>query len=201
MTSTQYTQIKITSPNIKDIEKRLGALKNKAPNVLSNVLNRVISRVKTLAPKEITNKYKISRANFIKWVRYSKVTKSNLNAYYSARSYPLSISEYYKSKPNKFVSRKGLTIDKIKKKFKGVKTQVEKGHGFILHKKAFIAVMKNKTHEGVFRSIGNRKIEEIKGPSAASILGNKEILEKIDKETKDVYNKRIEHEINRLLGR
>ena len=200
MSNFQNTTIQITSPDIRNIEKRLGSLSGKAPNVMSNVLKRVISRVKQIAPKEISKKYKITTANFKTWIKYSKVSTSNLNASYSAKSYPLSISKYYKSKPNKPKSTKGKTLKQIKK-MSGVKTMVETGHGFTTHKHAFIQKMKN-GHYGVFERIkSTKKIEEIKGPAAGSILGNEDITQKIQIEADKVINTRLEHEISRLLGR
>ena len=53
----------------------------------------------------------------------------------------------------------------------------------------------------VKKKFANNKIKELHGPSVPQMVGNEEVIKPILKEAEEVYNARITHELNRVLGR
>ena len=61
-----YSEIKVTG--IKELEKKLGNLKSKAPLVLSRAINRAAQKAKTETKREVAAKYFISQGDVLKTV-------------------------------------------------------------------------------------------------------------------------------------
>ena len=66
---------------------------------------------------------------------------------------------------------------------------------------AFIAKMKS-GHTGMFERDGTGRlpITEFMGPSAAQMAANSVVVEQVEEKAQEVINKRIEHEITRILN-
>ena len=66
---------------------------------------------------------------------------------------------------------------------------------------AFIAKMKS-GHTGMFERDGTSRlpITEFMGPSAAQMAGNSVVVEQVEEKAQEVVNKRLEHEITRILN-
>lgn len=75
------------------------------------------------------------------------------------------------------------------------------GNGRTPFAEAFIAKMKS-GHTGMFERDGKSRlpITEFMGPSTAQMAGNSVIVERVEEKTQEVVNKRIEHEITRILN-
>lgn len=60
----------------------------------------------------------------------------------------------------------------------------------------------NSGHLGIFERISKKRmpIEEIMGSSMRSMVSNSVVLDQVYKEAQDTFDKRIEHEIERLLA-
>ena len=81
-----------------------------------------------------------------------------------------------------------------------VKASVMKGSGTAFEH-AFIADMQS-GHTGVFERETSKRfpIEELMGLSAAQMIGNDKVIKDVEKDAQETVNKRIEHEIDRLLN-
>lgn len=90
--------------------------------------------------------------------------------------------------------------DPAKRPKKGISVTVKKGKKMRLNKGAFVARMKS-GHVGVFIRRGKKStpIDERFGPGAPIMLGNEEVIDRGQERFREVYNQRVEHELDRRL--
>lgn len=202
-------QIEIKSLGLKEIELILGGMKEKAPSVLYNVANRVASNVRKNLSKEVLKKYGIKSADVKKTVSMKRASKADPSCYVTTVGGTIQLYKF-KTKPKDVVSTKGIKVSKRKK----VKVKVLKSSSLKESKHSFIQRMAN-GHVGVFRrklassgiknTISNKsrysEIKELHGPSVPQMVSNEEVINNIYKDAEVTYNKRINHEINRILSR
>lgn len=82
-----------------------------------------------------------------------------------------------------------------------VKAAVMRGNGQTPFAHAFIARMKS-GHTGMFERETGRSfpVTEFMAQSTAQMAGNEEVLEQVSEKAQETVNKRIEHEITRILN-
>ena len=82
-----------------------------------------------------------------------------------------------------------------------VKAAVMRGNGQTPFVHAFIARMKS-GHTGMFERETGRSfpVTEFMAQSTAQMAGNEEVLEQVSEKAQETVNKRIEHEITRILN-
>lgn len=202
-------QIEIKYIGLEELELILGHMKYKASSVLFNVANRVASNVRKNLSKEVLKKYGIKSADVKKTVTMKRASKSNPSCYVTTVGGTIQLYKF-KTKPKDVVSTKGIKINKRKK----VKVKVLKASSLKESRHSFIQRMSN-GHVGVFRrklvstgiknTISNKSkysaIKELHGPSVPQMVSNDEVINNIYEQAEITYNKRIEHEINRLLSK
>lgn len=189
-------QVEIKTIGLDRIEKMLAGFENKAPSVLFNVVNRVASNIRKNISKEVLKKYGIKSADVKKSITTKRASTSDSTCFVRTSGSTIPLYKF-RAKPKDAISTKGM---KIKKRPK-VKAKVLKSSSLKTIKSAFIAKM-GSGHAGVFRrKEKSRKIKELHGPSVPQMVSNEEVINSIFKDAEITYNKRIKHEINRILGR
>ena len=80
----------------------------------------------------------------------------------------------------------------------GVSVSVKKGGGAVLTR-AFVG---NFGRHGIYERVGKGKyaLQELYGPSAAHMMMDAGVIQKMDQHITEVFNSRIEHEISRILN-
>ena len=81
-----------------------------------------------------------------------------------------------------------------------VQTQVKRNGGAATLQHAFVARIFGPT--AVFERVGSPRfpVEQKFGPSTGHMMRNEEVIEKMDETIRDTYEKRVEHEILRVLN-
>lgn len=81
-----------------------------------------------------------------------------------------------------------------------VQTQVKRNGGAATFQHAFVARIFGPT--AVFERVGSPRfpVEQKFGPSTGHMMRNEEVIEKMDETIRDTYEKRVEHEILRVLN-
>lgn len=81
-----------------------------------------------------------------------------------------------------------------------VQTQVMRNGGAATLQHAFVAHIFGPT--AVFERVGSPRfpVEQKFGPSTGHMMRNEEVIEKMDETIRDTYEKRVEHEILRVLN-
>lgn len=177
--------IEITTKTIKDVERRLGKYKSKAPIVLYRALNRAASNLNTNLKRETRKRYVI-KSRDIK-LDISKASRYKLRAEVKSEGERIPL-EKFKVSPK---------VPRPKKPPRSLKVQVKKdGMKELMH--AFITnIQGNK----VFQRKGKSRlpIEKLFGPAVPQMARNKETVRYIEKEAVSTYEKRLQHEIKRVL--
>jgi hypothetical protein len=189
------SEIKVSG--FEDVEKRLGNMKAKAPQVLSRAINRAITNVKKNMGKETSSKYFISSGDVKKTVNVTKASKSRLQAAAISSGAGIALSKF-KVSPGTPVRYRGKSRSP-----KVYKAGVEKKGGVKPldgNPKAFIAIMKS-GHKGVFERLSDESLplKQLYGPSVPQMVKNEAIMKKINDEANETLQKRLNVEIENVL--
>lgn len=107
-----YLQIDIT-PSLEDVEKQLGALKDKAPTVLKKALNDTAKWTGRELAKEAQTRYQVKTVKFAKEFTIRRASNGRLEATLTAKSAPLALSKFKTSPPNPVSSGSGSPAVKV----------------------------------------------------------------------------------------
>lgn len=186
--SAKSGMVEISAEALSRVEKILSGVPGGARKALSSAMNRGLSRIKTVASKEVREVYTVSASaiNEHTKIHVFHSTAGNIAGYvrYSGHAIPL-----YKFKVTPKSPGSGRTVHAIVKKGEG---------GDLPHH--FIGKMES-GHTGVFKRKGKERlpIVEKTGLSMAEMVGNDKVVESVEKEVQDTMEKRIEYEISRIL--
>ncbi|MBP1924596.1 hypothetical protein J2Z76_000449 [Sedimentibacter acidaminivorans] len=171
---------------INDVQDKLGGFHKRAPGAISNALNRAATNVNSNIKKEVRKEYNIKSQDIGETLAKTKATKGSLRAEVksSGRSVPL---DRFKVSPMT-VNPKRKSQIKIGVKKDGLKTVMG----------AFVADVSGKK---VFQRSSKSRlpIKKLFGPSVPQMLENENVKEIIETEGHETFNKRLEHEIDRIL--
>ena len=173
--------------------ERVGALLAEVPRgaerAFSNAINRGLSKLKTGALREVKRVYTVqsSALNAATNTTVKKASTGDLAGYVQFAGYetPLYKFDVTPKKPGTG---------------KQVSATMKRGGGAV-YDDAFIAEMKN-GHIGVFRRETSKHlpISEYMGLSAAHMVGETAVAEKVQEEAQKTVEERVMHEVERILG-
>ncbi|MBM7580012.1 phage tail protein [Jeotgalibacillus terrae] len=169
-------------------EHMLGDLKKKAPNAISAALNRAMNTVATNISKEIRQEYNIKAGDIKETLSKTRASRTNMNAIVSSRGNLIPLDRFKVTPKNPSPKRKAPIRVGVKKG--GKKTLLG----------AFVADINGNK---VFRRQGKKRlpIDRMFGPSVPQMLKNEDIRLRVNQEGQLMFNKRLDHEINRILER
>lgn len=183
--------IQITNEQIERVNLILSGVPKGAEKAITSVIRRANSTVRTEVVRGISSVYAISRQNVRAettiHVRTRK-TDGGVIGTVSFAGYKIPLYRFNVS-PTIPVQRATVSAAVLK----------DNGQTPFVH--AFIAKMRS-GHTGMFERDGTKRlpITEFMGPSTAQMAGNSVILEQVEEKAQTVVNKRIEHEITRILN-
>ena len=169
-----------------DVQKRLGEISKKAPNAVSNALNRAVTNVASNISKEVRKDYVIKAQDIKETITKHKANRSKLSASVVSKG-QLTPLDRFKVSP-KTVQPKRKKPIKVAVKKTGLKEVLGAFVADINGVKVFERTSKNRL-----------PIRRLFGPSVPQMLENEQIRKKINEEGQATFNKRLDHEINRIL--
>jgi hypothetical protein len=172
---------------LNDVERRLGRFSRRAPNALSNAINRGVTNINSNVKKVVRKEYNIKAGDIQQTLRVSRSTRSSLSGDVKSSGSPIGLDKF-KVSP-KTVNPRRKTPIKV-----GVKKgNLEKVLG------AFVADI-NGTK--VFQREGKSRlpIKRLFGPSVPQMIDNDGVRSNIEQEGQQTFVTRLDHEINRILG-
>lgn len=177
----------IDASAIEQVQQRLGELSHRAPNALANSLNRAMTTISAAVPKEVRAEYHVKAGDVTKSLKKKRASSGNLSAEVKSSGSPIGL-EKFKVSPKTVNPRRKSQL-KISVKKSGAKTVVG----------AFVA---NVNGIKVFKRVAKPRlpIEHLFGPSVPQMIGDDARVDRISQKGSDMFNTRIEHEINRILG-
>lgn len=178
--------IEVNERMISDVQRRLGQFKNKAPTVISRALNRAASNAKTNAVKKAKEEYEVKSTDVRSTIQITKSNRNQLGAMVTSTSTKLPLHKF-KVSPKTPRPRNPQRL-KVAVKKSGLK---ELMHAFVAN------VNGNKVFE---RETSSRlPIKQLFGPSVPEMLGNRDVKSYIEDEAVRIFDRRLDHEINRVL--
>lgn len=177
--------IEITEEQSERISLILGGIKNAPNKAIHNVINRGLTTVKSQSSKMIRETYNIKQKDIKnnQQMKFNKATSSNLVGEISFAGNMIPLIQF-----NTRATSKGVT------------TSVMKGGGTRLNH-AYITDL-GKYGVGVFQreTTARDSSKQLYGPSTAHMMENNNVLPRVETLAQETVNKRIEHEITRILN-
>ncbi|MER2126296.1 phage tail protein [Solibacillus sp.] len=176
-------RIRIT--HAEQIEQLFDATPRQANIILWRALNRAATAAQTRASVTVRREYVIKAADVKKRIKIRKATAGNLSAQIRASGpvTPLMKFDVTPTFPDSTQVRARVK--------KGGRKPIQSG----------FVVRTGNSHVNVFTRSGRSRlpIKGRYGPSIAQMMGKDEIVEDIQTRAQDVLDKRLEHELDRLL--
>lgn len=182
------TSVSVDERAIAEIKERLGAMENRAPQVIASSLNRAMSSVARTVNEELRKNYHIKTSEIKPTITRTRAKRSDVNAVLKSTG-PVIPLDRFKVSP-KTVNPKRKSAIKVAVK-KGATKQLEG---------AFNADINGVK---VFRRSTKKRlpIERLFGPSVPQMLNREDIRNRIDAAGQQMFSQRIDHEIDRILAK
>lgn len=182
--------MRIDTAELKVAGKTIKTISRVVPQAYFSALNRTAQRVKTESHRKIRETYYIKQKDVAAIVSVSKSSK--YQAYAEVRAKGRNIPLYkFSASPR---TRRNPPP-------KVLKARVKKGEKLKPIKGAFIAQVGRGGHMGVFERLSKRRlpIRELYGPGVPQMLGNREVIDHLEKTAVTEMEKRFAHELERRL--
>lgn len=183
--------IEITNEQIRRITLLLGEVPNGVEKALKGVITRANGTVKTEVVRGISKVYSISGKDIRAETNIKTAAKKDDNGIVGTVSF-----SGYKIPLYRFnASPKKVTPGAV------VSAAVLKENGKTVFKHAFVAQM-GSSHIGIYERETKKRVpvRELMGLSTAQMAENSVILEGVEEAANETINKRVEHEITRILS-
>jgi hypothetical protein len=188
-------QIEFDKSKYSEIIRKCSLLANEAE--INKAINRAAKRAadtaKAESVRQLTSEYTLPASEIRETIATRNIGSDKLGAVMDISSGPFALPKF-----------KGVTPKEVMPPAKGpVHAQIKKGGGATL-KQAFIAKMKS-GHVGVYERQGEKPfpIDQKFGPSTPSMFGREndtEINKAVRKLAGETFDKRVQHELERLLN-
>ncbi|CDN41455.1 phage tail protein [Paenibacillus sp. P22] len=184
--------MRVDTTELKLAGKTLKAITKEVPRAFYSALNRTAQRVKTEAHREVRKRYYIKQKDVAAIVSVSKSGKYQAYAEVRAKGRNIPLSKF-NVRPT--ASRIPYPPPKV------LKARVKKGGGLKAVPGAFITRVGRGGHMGVFERLSKRRlpIRELYGPGVPQMLGNREIIDHLERTAETEMEKRLAHELKRRL--
>ena len=184
--------IQITADQIERVNLILSGVPKGAEKAMASVIRRANNTVRSEALKGITSVYAITRQN----VRADTTIKVQTQ---KADGGIVGTVEFagYKLPMYRFNVTPTVPGDRAT-----VRAALMRENAQTPFAEAFVSRMKSTGHVGIFERKEDKRlpIEEKMGLAVAQMAGNAVVLEQVEEKAQEVINKRIEHEITRILN-
>lgn len=175
--------IEFNGSTIQEAERLLGGIKDALPKAQANAINRSLSTTRAETVRAVREDYIVSADSVRKSIVLKTASASNPVGAVISKGSPIALSNFDAGG-------------------KPVKARVKKGSSPKPIKSSFEVGMKS-GHTGVFKRKGKARlpIQELYGPSIPQMIGSENVIKKIEEKAMETLDKRMDHEINRVLER
>lgn len=180
--------IEISCEQLEKVNTLLSDIKGAPQKVLHNAINRGLNKVKTVAAKDAASVYTVSTST-IKSATHTKQKNATSGSIVGSITFSGHKLPLKKFKVSGTGGRGRKTVSAIVKKGSGGSLP----HAFVRNLGNGVGVFERKTSK-------RESSETLMALSAAQMIGNDDVLMNIEHEASEVVEKRIEHEISRILA-
>lgn len=180
--------IEISAEQVDRIHLLLNGISDAPRNVIYNVLNRAVGTVRSVASKEIRQTYKIKHGDLTsnQNIKVVRAGRSKLEAAISFNGNLIPLIKFDVSP--KQPQRKTVSASVLKN---GGKKQLI--HAYVANLKYGVGAFERETSE-------RDSSRQLYGPAAAVMVENDTVLKNIQEAAMNTIDKRVEHEISRILN-
>jgi len=181
--------VDVVEESLDKVTRLLAGINGGVYKAVGSALTRAAAAGKTAAKQPVTKEYAISQSEFLARTR-------NINHFVRESSGSISVVFGFRGNV--------IPLTKFNTRINGsgqVVTQVKRSGSAATLDRAFSAQMGG--HRGIYERIGVKRfpVEELYGPATPQMMySNEEITDEIERKVADTYEKRIDHEILRLLN-
>lgn len=191
--------------DIRDVERRLGVMKNKASLVMARAANRSIKTGKKVIKQETAKKYLV-REKDVEGILY--VTRAERRHPYVMLKYQDGHENLFRwnkrsgkkaVSPGKEFSYKDHKPDP--KVYKGRMLQNQSLKKLEGSRKPFVRISKKTGEMALFRrkNDDSKELVGVGAPALPQVIANPEVMRRFEKETAEMLQKRLLHEIDLAL--
>ena len=181
--------VDIAEDSLDRVTKLLAGISGGVYKAVGSALNRAAAAGKTAAKQPVTREYSISQSEFLSQTRninhFVRDTGGGLSVVFGFRGNVIPLMKF-----NTRVNNSGQVV-----------TQVKRSGAAATLDRAFTAQMGG--HRGVYERVGVKRfpVEELYGPATPQMMySNEEVMDEIEDKMAETYEKRIDHEILRVLN-
>ena len=181
--------VDIAEDSLDRVTKLLAGISGGVYKAVGSALNRAAAAGKTAAKQPVTREYSISQSEFLSQTRninhFVRDTGGGLTVVFGFRGNVIPLMKF-----NTRVNNNGQVV-----------TQVKRSGAAATLDRAFTAQMGG--HRGVYERVGAKRfhVEELYGPATPQMMySNEEVMDEIEAKMAETYEKRIDHEILRILN-
>lgn len=181
--------VDVAEESLDRVTKLLAGISGGVYKAVGSALTRAADAGKTAAKRPVTREYAISQSEFLAQTRninhFVRESDGGLSVVFDFRGNVIPLMKF-----NTRVNNKGQVVTQVKRS--GTAATLER---------AFTAQMGG--HRGVYERVGAQRfpVEELYGPATPQMMyANEEVTDEIEAKMAETYEKRIDHEILRLLN-
>lgn len=181
--------VDIAEDSLDRVTKLLAGISGGVYKAVGSALTRAAAAGKTAAKQPVTREYSISQSEFQSQTRninhFVRDTGGGLSVVFGFRGNVIPLMKF-----NTRVNNSGQVV-----------TQVKRSGAAATLDRAFTAQMGG--HRGVYERVGVKRfpVEELYGPATPQMMySNEEVMDEIEDKMAETYEKRIDHEILRVLN-
>lgn len=185
-------KIDIDRAQIKDLERKMGNLKSKAPTVLARAINRAAGTAKTYMKKGVNSRYFITQKVVDPTLHLKKANSADLSATVTSEGKPIILTDFKVNstvRPKRKGNRYKPSVYKAGvKKSGGTKPLSGDPKPFGTGK--YLVVRETKQ---------SWPLQLLFGPSVPSMLKNDEVISQVKEKAAEMLERRIDAEVNNIL--
>ena len=180
--------IVISSEGLERANKLLAHIKGAFPRAVASASNRTLEGMRTDAVRETKERYFAKPSDIRKTLTLKKASANNLQGAMVSRGSRKSLADYQ------------ITPRTPKKGINGLQGAVKRDGGLKPLKGAFLLKRGNGYKPYVRTGHGKWAVEYLISPAIPQILKNEETVKIIEQKASERFEKRLDHEVMRLLN-
>lgn len=181
--------VDVVEDSMDRVTKMLAGISGGVYKAVGSALTRAAAAGKTAAKEPVTKEYTISQSEFLARTRninhFVRESSGGISVVFGFRGNVIPLMKF-----NTRVNGSGQIV-----------TQVKRSGSAETLNRAFSAQMGG--HRGIYERVGVSRfpVEELYGPATPQMMySNEEVTDEIERKVADTYEKRIDHEILRILN-
>ena len=199
-------RLKVNDDALKEVEAKLDGVKNGVEKVTMRAINRSLSSGKTALSKGIRKTYTVNAATVNETISIRRASVSNLEGSIVSSGKPLSARHFSHSPEGQATTgseRKRIRVTVKKGEGGKYKTGFLWDGGWGTDKYAIYIRSGGKIRPTKGYHAGKRykvdKVKKVSGPSVPQMAGNEDVQERVQERVQEIFEKRLDHEVNRIL--